>query len=206
MPIKFQPSILINKKVLISEGSFRSPPPFPPTEAISGSIVQLIYMYAYHFPPYVRTKFQLSILINKKLLPSAPRKGRYAVLRARGGSSHTNAHYSILFCMNSMHTKFQLSILINKKLLKKGGLRPPTKSRFAVHGRGKLHVYIYFCSIYAYQISEFHLNKQKRRTFCPMSGPFSGPGRIAHTYAYHCISISLVNTNFVAEHLRPVSR
>ena len=137
-------------------------------------------------------KFQLSSLINKKSFlkgrPSAPCKGRFAVLRRVdphvciscssiyayqiwafhldkqksgavsrpwGGLTHTNTHYCIPFCMNSMQTKFQRSILINDKILKIGGLRPPTKGRFAVHKRFSLHVSIYFSSIYAYQISDW---------------------------------------------------
>ena len=52
----------------------------PPTKAVSRSICELINMYAYHFPPFMRTKFLLSILINKKVGPSAPRKGRFVAL------------------------------------------------------------------------------------------------------------------------------
>ena len=130
----------------------------PPAKTVSQSIGDLTHMYAYHFTPYIRTKFHLFILINKKLRPSAPRNGRFAALR---GLTHTNAHYCILFCMNSMHTKFQLSISMNKKTFEMGGLRPPTKGRFAVHRRVNLYVFISFYSIYAYQISGFLVNPLK---------------------------------------------
>ena len=75
-------------------------------------------MYTYHFPPFMRTKFQLSILINKKVGPSAPRKGRLVAL---GGLTHTYAYHCIPFCMNIMHTKIEPSILTNKKSKKMGG-------------------------------------------------------------------------------------
>ena len=67
-----------------------------------------------------------------------------------------------------------------------GGLRPPTKGRFAVHRRVMLYVLRSFYSIYAYQISDFHLNNQKRGAFGPMPGPFHGPGGVN---AYICISL-----------------
>ena len=131
--------------------------------------------------------------------PSAPRKSRSAALK---GLTHTNAHHCILLCMSSMHTKFQLSISINKKLMKRGraggALVPPTKSRFAVHRRVNLHVYIYFYSIYAYQISDFHLNYKKRGAFGPMPGRFPTLGGLVHTYAYHCIPfcMNIMHTKF----------
>ena len=68
----------------------------------------------------MRIKFQLSILINKKVGPSAPRKGRFVAL---GDLTQTYAYHWIPFCMNIMHTKFQPPILINKKSLKIGGFR-----------------------------------------------------------------------------------
>ena len=140
-------------------------------------------MHAYHFPPYMRTNFQRSILINKKVGPSAPRKGCFAVLRGVNPHKYTLLYF---FCMNSMHTKFQLSILMNKKLLKWGALRPPTKGRFADDRRINLYVCISFYSMYADQISDFHLNNQIRGAFGPMPEPFSGPGGVS---SYICISL-----------------
>ena len=131
--------------------------------------------YAYNCIPFrmyhMHTNFQRSILINKKVEPHV-----IVVSWPWEGLTDTNAHYCILFCMSSMHTKFQLSILINKKLLKRGGLRPPTKGRFAVHRRVNLHVHISYCSIYAYQISDIHFNDKKRGAFGPMPGPYLGSG------------------------------
>ena len=72
---KFQASILVNKKSF-EKGGLR-----PPARAVSRSIRELTHMYVYNFPPFMRTKFQLSILINKKVGPSAPRKGRFAARR-----------------------------------------------------------------------------------------------------------------------------
>ena len=57
--------------------------------------------------------------------------------------------------------------------------KTPTKGRFAVHRRVNPHVYISFSSIYAYQISDFHLDNQKRGAFGPMPGPFPGPGKVS---------------------------
>ena len=51
----------------------------------------------------MRIEFQLSILINKKLGPSAPREGRFVAL---GVLTHIYAYQCIPFCMNIMHTKF----------------------------------------------------------------------------------------------------
>ena len=53
-----------------------------------------------------------------------------------------------------------------------------------------LYVLRSFYSIYAYQISDFHLNNKKRGAFGPMPGPFyglGGGGGLAHTNAYYCI-------------------
>ena len=87
---KFQASILVNKKSF-EKGGLR-----PPTKAVSQSIGELTHMHAYHFPPYMRTNFQRSILINKKVGPSAPRKGRFAALR--GVNPHKcTLLYSILY-------------------------------------------------------------------------------------------------------------
>ena len=70
-----------------------------------------------------------------------------------------------------------------------GGLRPPTKGRLAVHRRVTLHVYISFHSIYAYKISDFHLNNQKRGAFVLMPGPFPDPGGVN---PYICISLYFI--------------
>ena len=71
------------------------------------------------------TKFQLSILINKKVGLSALRKGHYMALgrmNPRGISL-----YSISYQINNIHNKFQLSISINKKV----GPSAQRKGRFA---------------------------------------------------------------------------
>ena len=70
--------------------------------------------------------------------------------------------------------------------MKRGGLRPPTKDRLAVHRRVKLHVYISFYIIYAYQISDFHLNNKKRGASGPMPGPFPDPKGVS---PYICKSL-----------------
>ena len=41
-------------------------------------------------------------------------------------------------------------------------------------------------SIYAYKISDFHLDNQKRGAFGPMPGPFLGPEGVT---LYICISV-----------------
>ena len=141
-------------------------------------------MYTYLFTPYMRTKFQISILIIKNVGPSAPCQGRFRVL---GGLAHTYAYHCISFCMNIMHTKFQSSILINKKVLKRGG-GPSVfqKGRFAVHMRVNSPVCISFFSIYSYKISALYLDKQKIGAFGLTQGPFHGPGWVN---PYKCISL-----------------
>ena len=74
---------------------------------------------------------------------------------------------------------------MEKTFEKGGGPSAPTNGHFAVPRRVNLHVYISFCSIHAYQISDFHLNNQKRGAFSPMPGPFPGPEGVS---PYICIS------------------
>ena len=50
------------------------------TRAVSRPKGELTHMYANHFTPYMPTKFQLSILINKKVGLSALRKGHCIAL------------------------------------------------------------------------------------------------------------------------------
>ena len=76
-----------------------------PSMAGSRPIGELIHIYAYHFTPYMRTKFQLSILINKKVGPSAPRKGRFTALR------WVNLHICIsLYFISYEQYAYQISI------------------------------------------------------------------------------------------------
>ena len=66
--------------------------------------VELTNIYAYHCTPYTHTKFQLSILINKKVGPSAPRKGRFAARRG------VNPHICIsLYFILYEHYAYQIS-------------------------------------------------------------------------------------------------
>ena len=134
----------------------------------------------------MRIKFRLSILINKKVGPSAPREGRFMAL---GGLTHTYAYHCIPFCLNIMHAKFQSSILINKKVLKRWGPSALQKGRFAVHMRVNLHVCISFFSICSYQISALYLDKQKSGAFGPTQGPFRGPGGVNPYMCISCYSI-----------------
>ena len=52
----------------------------PSARATLRLIGELTHIYSYHCPQYMRPKFQLSILINKNVGPSALRKGRFAAL------------------------------------------------------------------------------------------------------------------------------
>ena len=54
-------------------------------------------------------------------------------------------------------------------------------------------VYISFYSIYAYQISDLHLNDQNVGPSAPCQGRFPALGGLAHTCAYHCISFCMNN-------------
>ena len=138
------------------------------------------------------TKFQLSILINKKVGPSAPRKG---LLLPWEGLTHTNAHYCIVFCMSSMHTKFQLSILINKKLLKTGAFGPP--QRAVSRSIDELtYMYTYLFTPYMrikFQISILIIKNVGPSAPCQdhIAALGRAGGGLTHTYAYHCISFCM---------------
>ena len=107
---KFQSSILINKKKFRKGGGAFGFPKGPFCGPYESELTCI--------SPYTRIKFLLSILITKKLGPSASRKGRFTAL---GGLTHTNAYHCIPICMKSLYTKFQSSILIDKKSFKIGG-------------------------------------------------------------------------------------
>ena len=73
----------------------------PSARATSRLIGELTHIYAYHCPQYMRPKLQLSILINKKVGPSAPLKSHF-VVRGGGRGGESNPHkcvslYSILY-------------------------------------------------------------------------------------------------------------
>ena len=51
-----------------------------PTRATLQLIGELTHIYAKHFPQYMRPKFQLSILINKKVGSSATCKDHFGAL------------------------------------------------------------------------------------------------------------------------------
>ena len=88
----------------------------------------------------------------------------------------TRRHYHcISFYISSVHPKFQASILMNKKSFEKGGPSAPRKGRFAAHSRVNQHTCISFYSIYAFEISTFHLDKQKSAAFCSNARSTSRP-------------------------------
>ena len=72
-----------------------------------------------------------------------------------------------------------------------GGRRPPTKGHFAVYRRVNINVYISFSSVNTYQISDFHLDNQKRGAFGPMPGSFPGP-RGGEVSPYISISLNFI--------------
>ena len=77
--------------------------PASATRVVSQANGELTHTYAYLFTSYMRTKFQLSILINKKVGPSAPHKGHFAALR---GTKPRICISFNLFYINSMHMNF----------------------------------------------------------------------------------------------------
>ena len=140
----------------------------PSARPTSQLIEELTHIYAYHCPQCMRPKFQTYILINKKVGPSAPRKGHFTALEGGGSLTHTYVYHCIPFYVNSIHTKFQASILINKKVFKRGGLRPHarvTSRPWGGEGEGESnpHICVPLYSIlneqYTCQISSFYLDK-----------------------------------------------
>ena len=158
----------------------------------------------------MRIKFQLSILINKKVGPSAPREGRFVALV---GLTHIYVYHCIPFYMNSIHTKFQAYILINKKVFKWGGLMPTTRA--VKRPKGEL---THMCANHftPYMPTRFLLSiviNKKSGAFGAMLGPFHGPGGVnphicillyfvllTHIYVYHCIPFYMnsIHTKFQA--------
>ena len=68
----------------------------PSARATLRLIGELTHTYAYHCPQYMCPKFQRSILINKKVGPSTPRKGHFAALEGANPQICVSL-YSILY-------------------------------------------------------------------------------------------------------------